>query len=330
MITVTNSKYTLLQGDCFEQMRSIPSGSVDLVLCDLPFGCTENDWDKQLPFAPLWDEYRRVLKVGGLAVLFAKKLFTFELGLSNSKAYKYKLVWQKNFGTDFLNAKRKPLSCHEDILVFSPNGGNGTYNPQMRRGFEPYQIKGAGTASPNYRLQKVDPAACAERIAKSQGERAMSDDTRLPIDVVTFSRRRKAPHPTAKPIPLCEWLIKTYSNEGETVLDNCMGSGTTGIACMRTGRKFIGIELSPKYFEVAKELMQKETSIIELGGGNWVIASMTLYWAIVLLRWGAYLITVWTWSYAICLLVVLVTNGTSHCRLMLSGHSGSELSKAAV
>lgn len=147
MTIVNHPRYTLFQGDCLERMSSIPAGSVDLVLCDLPYGCTENEWDKQLPLADLWKEYTRVCKPGGIVALFAKQLFSFQLGLSKPKAFKYKIIWQKTQGTDFFNAKRKPLSCHEDILIFCPNpakGANATYNPQMREGFEPYVKKPQG------------------------------------------------------------------------------------------------------------------------------------------------------------------------------------------
>ncbi len=158
MTALTTSKYELMQGDCLQLLSSIPDASINMVLCDLPYGCTENKWDRTLPLPDLWKEYKRVCKPGGIVALFAKQQFTFELGMSLPSAFKYKIVWQKTQGTDFFNAKRKPLSCHEDILLFCPNPAKGsmtTYNPQMREGFEPYIKKKQGTPSSNYKLQPV-------------------------------------------------------------------------------------------------------------------------------------------------------------------------------
>ena len=228
------SKYELHLGDCLEVMKSIPAGSVDLVLCDLPYGMTRNKWDSVIDLAALWSEYKRVC--GGAIVLTAQTPFDKVLGASNIDMLRYEWVWRKEAGTGFLNAKRSPLKDHENILVFY--GKLPTYNPQMRTGFKPYRCKKGGETS-NYNQSGIVTT-------ESSGER-------YPVTVLEFSRDKEKLHPTQKPVALMEYLIRTYTNEGETVLDNCMGSGTTGVACMNTGRRFIGIEMDAGYFQIAQE-----------------------------------------------------------------------------
>ena len=232
----------LLNGDCLELMKDIPDGSIDMILCDLPYGITKCKWDSVIPFDSLWAQYNRVIKDNGAIVLFAQGVFTHKLAMSNIAHYKYEWIWRKSFATGFLNSKKIPLRAHENILVFYKNPP--TYNPQFTQG-KPYKTKN-GALSPVY----------DENFASVE---TVSDGRRYPIDVLDF-KIEKGLHPTQKPVALLEYLIKTYTNEGETVLDNCMGSGSTGIACKRLNRNFIGIELDKNYFDVAKERIENKTN----------------------------------------------------------------------
>jgi site-specific DNA-methyltransferase (adenine-specific) len=222
-------------GDCLELMRDVPDGSVDLVLCDLPYGTTQNKWDSVLPLDALWREYTRICR--GAIVLTAQAPFDKVLGASNVGMLRYEWIWRKEAGTGFLNAKKAPLKDHENVLVFY--GKPPTYNPQMRTGFKPYKCK-QGHVGSNY--GSVRPENVSE-----------SDGSRYPVTVLDFKRDKDKLHPTQKPVALMEYLVKTYTNEGDTVMDNCMGSGTTGVACVNTGRHFIGFEKDPGYFIVASE-----------------------------------------------------------------------------
>ena len=224
------------QGDCLELMKGIPDKSVDMVLCDLPYGTTRNKWDSVIPLNKLWKQYERMIKDSGAIVLFSQMPFSAELVHSNLKLFKYEWIWQKDNGTGFLNAKKMPLKIHENILVFYKK--LPLYNPQMRTGFKPYKCK-QGRHSTNYG-------------AYEQGHITESNGERYPIDIIKF-KKDSGLHPTQKPVELLEYLIKTYTNEGETVLDNCMGSGSTGVACINTNRNFIGYELDEKYFEIAEK-----------------------------------------------------------------------------
>lgn len=224
----------LMKGNCLELMKGIPDGSVDMVLCDLPYGTTQNKWDSVLPLDQLWHEYKRICK--GAIVLTAASPFDKVLGVSNLRMLKQEWIWRKESGTGFLNAKKAPLKNHENVMVFYAKPG--IYNPQMRIGFKPYScVKGGETE--NYR---------------PSGEvTTVSDGSRYPLTVLDFPRDKSKVHPTQKPVALMEYLIRTYTHEGMTVLDNCMGSGTTGVACVNTGRKFIGIEMDAGYFEIAQK-----------------------------------------------------------------------------
>ena len=231
-------KFELWHGDCLELMKDIPDGSVDMVLCDMPYGTTRNNWDRVIPLDSLWKEYKRVVKKNGAIVLFAQTPFDKILGASNLDMLKYEWIWEKSQGTGHLNAKKMPMKAHENVLVFYKR--LPTYNPQMREG-KPYTCK-SGRGSTNYReLKSV--------ITENKGYR-------YPIDILKFNSD-KGFHPTQKPVELCEYLIKTYTNEGETVLDNCMGSGSTGAACVNTNRQFIGIELDEGYFNIAKKRIEE-------------------------------------------------------------------------
>lgn len=236
----------LLQGDCLELMKDIPDKSIDMILCDLPYGISACKWDIVLPFDSLWKQYKRIIKDNGAIVLFGSEPFSSLLRMSNAKMYKYDWVWEKTKASGFLNAHHAPLRAHEVISVFS--SGKTTYNPQF--------IMGGG--KPYKKLNVTDGATTVYgKIDKTGIIKESKDGRRYPRSVVKFSNGNyKSLHPTQKPVPLLEYLIKTYTNEGDTVLDNCMGSGSTGVACINLNRNFIGIELNHGYFEIAKERIE--------------------------------------------------------------------------
>ena len=226
----------LMNADCLQAMCVIPDGSVDMILCDLPYGTTQNKWDSVIPFEPLWREYWRVLKPNGAVVLTAQPPFDKVLGSSQVKFLKYEWIWEKYQGTGHLNAKKQPMKCHENVLVFYRE--QCTYNPQVSEG-KPY-TQASGRASKNYGSQR-------QVVTENKGER-------YPRSVLKIAHDKDLKvHPTQKPVALMEYLIRTYTDEGETVLDNCMGSGTTGVACKNTRRNFIGIERDPEYFRIASD-----------------------------------------------------------------------------
>ena len=227
----------LIQGDCLERMKEIPDGSVDMVLTDPPYGTTACKWDSVIPFDPMWEQLKRVTKKNGAIVLFAQTPFDKVLGASNISDLRYEWVWQKEAGSGHLNAKKAPMKNHENVLVFYSS--RPTYNPQMRMGFKPYTQAQGKTKSQNY--------------GKQTGAITVSNGDRYPLTVIQFARDKGKVHPTQKPVALMEYLIKTYTNEGETVLDFTMGSGTTGVAAKNLGRGFIGIEMNETYFKIAKE-----------------------------------------------------------------------------
>ena len=232
----------LYQGDCLEKMKNIPDKSVDMILCDLPYGTTQNKWDSIIPLEPLWEQYKRIIKDRGAIVLFAQTPFDKVLGASNLKMLKYEWIWEKQQGTGFLNAKKMPLKKHENILVFYKK--LPTYNPQMI-GNEIRKIKRNknGKTTDNY--------------GKFTYDEQSTYVGRYPTSILSFDRDKNKLHPTQKPVALLEYLIKTYTNEEEIVLDNTMGSGSTGVACVNTNRKFIGIELDEKYFNIAKNRIEE-------------------------------------------------------------------------
>ena len=240
--------YKIRQGDCLELMQQIPSGSIDMILCDLPYGTTACKWDTIIPFEPLWEQYKRIIKKNGAIVLFGSQPFTSALVMSNPDWFKYQWVWDKVRGSNFATVKIRPFNSHEDILVFYRN--QPTYNPQMEKG-KPYtQKQGYVGEAKQTGLHKKDVVTINEGV-------------RYPLSIIRQSKE-SGHHPTQKPVALCEYLIKTYTNEGEWVLDNCMGSGTTGVACINTNRNFIGIEQEEKYFTIAKDRLEKaEESAIQ-------------------------------------------------------------------
>jgi len=227
---------TLMQGDCLVRMAEIPDGSVDMILADLPYGTTACKWDNVIPFEPLWKHYWRVLKPNGAVVLFGSEPFSSHLRMSQIKHYRYDWVWLKSTGGGFLNANRQPLKRHEIISVFSWQ--QSQYFPQKTQG-KAYQTtrRAAG--------ETTQDQSVAGWITKNKGDR-------FPLSYQKFANDT-GHHPTQKPVALLEYLIKTYTLEGETVLDNTMGSGSTGVACVNTGRSFIGIEQDDKYFAIAQK-----------------------------------------------------------------------------
>src|SRR5574344_1806806 len=231
----------LLQGDCLEVMKSIPSGSVDMVLTDPPYGTTACKWDSVIPFEPMWAELKRIIKPNGAIVLFGSEPFSSALRMSNIKQYKYDWVWNKKKGGNPLLAKKQPIKITENICVFN----SLTYFPIMTPRDKP-KSRGSnkGIVSDTTGNSFTENKTYTEFYPKNI------------IDISNASQVDKL-HPTQKPVALLEYLIKTYTLEGETVLDNCMGSGSTGVACVNTGRNFIGIEKDDKYFEIAKKRIEE-------------------------------------------------------------------------
>lgn len=247
---VFNTHIDLQCGDCLELMREIPDNSIDMVLCDLPYGTTDCKWDNVIPFEPLWQQYKRVTKENSAIVLFGSEPFSTELRHSNLKMYKYDWIWNKRSAGNIFVAKYQPLKIHETISVFS--NGRHNYYPIYERGHEdrtnekPTDKKSdlfSNIKSGQFKVSKTNKPA----------------DARYPKSIIEISKQAtecangKALHPTQKPVELLEYLIKTYTLEGDVVLDNCMGSGSTGVACVNTNRKFIGMELDEKYFNIAKQ-----------------------------------------------------------------------------
>ena len=253
-------KCELLQGDCLELMKETPDKSIDMILCDLPYGTTACKWDTVIPFEPLWKQYNRIIKDNGAIVLFGKQPFETDLINSNRKHFKYELIWDKCFGTDIYMAKRKPLTSHENIIVFFKE--QPTYNPQM-----------VLAKKENMRdRQKNYKKGCEDSIFGKQKQyiSQKKEELRYPKSILIHSNqakelhRKKRLHPTQKPVALLEYLIKTYTNENDVVLDNCMGSGSCGVACINTNRRFIGIELNEGYFNIAKQRIDEAIK----GGAN--------------------------------------------------------------
>ncbi len=243
--------------DCLEGMKAIPDGSVDAVICDLPYGTTQCPWDAVIPFEPLWKQYDRICKPNAAVILFGVNPFFADVINSNRKNFRYEIVWFKTSFAGFLNAEKCPLRAHENIAVFYRK--LPTYNPQMQESQVPKRCTTLGS--------KVNVGIYGEKMKIENWE-----DTgyRYPIDVVTFKKDVKGSgderhlHPTQKPVDLLRYLVRTYTNEGDTVLDNCMGSGTTAIACIKERRHFIGFELSKEYFDKAVRRIKAEQAQLTL------------------------------------------------------------------
>lgn len=254
-----SKKYKLFLGDCLDVMNQIPDKFVDCIICDLPYGTTASNWDKEIPMDKLWEQYNRILTSIGTIILFANGIFTPRVMASNLKDYKYRWVWVKKNSTNFVHAKNRPMTKSEDILVFS-KGAMGhksqlgdkrmTYNPQGLIKLNKIIKQGKG---------RFGTVAGKRPSHFSEDETFKREYSNYPTDVLTdfpeVNPNNKV-HTNEKPVPLLEYLVKTYTNEGEVVLDNCMGSGTTGISCMNLNRRFIGIEKEEKYFEISKKRIE--------------------------------------------------------------------------
>ena len=234
--------------DCLETFKKIKDNSIDCIICDLPYAVTTISWDSLIPFDKLWEQYNRIIKKNGNIVLFSSGLFTINLINSNIKNFKYKLIWKKNVPTGMAKAKYRPMRYYEEICIF--NEGIGTYNPIMKERI--------GKLKQCYNYDHYCGDSNHLSLMKKQSKR-YDPNWVQPSDVLEFNvvpNRNGKLHPTQKPIELLEWLIKTYSNEEDLVLDNCMGSGTTGVACKNLNRNFIGIELDTNYFNIAKNRIE--------------------------------------------------------------------------
>ena len=235
--------------DCLEGMKEIPDKSIDCIICDLPYNMTSMKWDSLIPFEKLWPEYKRIIKKNGNIILFSSGMFTISLINSNQKDFKYKLIWKKNVPTGMSSAKYRPMKYYEEICIF--NEGNGTYNPIMKERI------GVGKDCYNYDHY----CGKSNHITLDKVKKQYDPDWVQPSDVLEFNvvpNRNGKLHPTQKPVELIEWLIKTYSNEGDTILDNCMGSGTTALAAIRTNRNFIGFELNEDYYNIILKRIEDE------------------------------------------------------------------------
>lgn len=240
----------VFHGDCLEIMRTIADKTVDFICCDLPYGSTKNSWDIIIPFNELWEQYKRIIKDGGAIALFGTGLFACKLALSNEKMYKHEIIWHKSKSGSSFTAKYRPVQKHENILIFGK--GKVVYNPQLEKG-EPYYRKrkaNNGNKPNNHKLGVI-----------SESE-TTNDGFRYPSTIQFFQqkwRRQDQLHSTQKPVELIEWLIKSYTNAEGIVLDNCAGSGTTGIACINTNRNYILIEKEEKYFDIINERIANHT-----------------------------------------------------------------------
>ena len=236
-------KIELIQGDCLEKMKDIPDGSIDMILCDLPYGTTACKWDSILPFDKLWKEYERIITDNGAIVLTASQPFTSALVMSNPKMFKHEWIWEKQKAANFMNMKTAPAKYHENILVFAKN--TPTYNPIM------WQIE------ESKRDKRKTVNHCIEPKESHYGNmkikiRKEDDGSRYPKSILKIDKSiNKNLHPTAKPLELMQYLIKTYSNEDDVVMDNCMGSNTTGLACKELNRQYIGIEKEKSYYDIS-------------------------------------------------------------------------------
>ncbi len=247
----------LLHGDCLELMKDISDKSIDMILCDLPYGTTACKWDSIIPFEPMWEQLNRIIKPNGAICLFGSEPFSSALRMSNIKDYSYDLIWEKERPTNIFVIKKQFGKVHENISVFYKT--QPTYNPIMEASLQPNNNK--NNKSQNGFMNEIKTFGKT----KTKMSKEYNNELRYPRSVLKFSRGTKSNglHPTQKPVALLEYLIKTYTNEGDIVLDFTMGSGTTGVACLNTNRKFIGIELDDEYFEIAKRRISEERNMPE-------------------------------------------------------------------
>ena len=251
-----NKPDLFFKGDCLEVMKTLADESVDMILCDLPYGVLNKSnkdakWDSIIPFDKLWEQYNRIIKDDGAILLFGQGMFTAQLMMSNSSMWRYNLIWKKgNRSTGFLNAKRMPLRIHEDIVVFYKK--LPTYNPQ--------KVKGAKNHSRGY-MKNEQKNQCYGDF-DPRGSKDDLSGMKYPTSIIDVDKEHwKTFHPTQKPVELISYLVKTYTNEGDLVLDNCMGSGTTAVACIREKRNFVGFEMNEEYFSKATKRINEEKSI---------------------------------------------------------------------
>jgi len=263
IITETNVIYN---EDCLEGMKRLPDKSIDMILCDLPYGTTDNKWDVIIPFDLLWAQYERVIKDNGAIVLTGSQPFTSKLVMSNQQLFRYEWIWEKSFAPNFQLANKMPMKIHENILVFYKK--LPVYNKQMiprtssriKDSIEKGYTFPASGDSDNYAISRV------AQNAKRYDPDWKNPETVLRINNLKNNSKEKVGHPTQKPVALFEYLIKTYTNKGDVVLDNCIGSGTTAIACLNTDRKFIGFETNEEYFRVAQDRIKNNVTQIDLFG----------------------------------------------------------------
>lgn len=242
------------QGDCLELMKELPDKSINLILCDLPYGTTASQWDKVIPADKLWSEYKRIIKDNGSVLLFASGMFVPQIMMSNINDYKYSWVWVKNNSTNFIHAKNRPLAKYEQILAFSPAPmGHASLLGERRMVYNPQGLKRID------KIKRNDIKGTIVGVRRSHRKEYKQEYTGYPSDVITAFPdlpTTKKLHTNQKPIELLEFLIKSYTNEGDVVLDNCMGSGSTCVAAKECNRHYIGYELEPKYFEIAKQRLE--------------------------------------------------------------------------
>lgn len=235
MNIIKDQNYIIMNGDCLDKLNEVPDNYIDCIITDLPYGVTRNVWDTPIDLDNLWAHYKRVIKPGGNIILFGTQPFTSKLVMSNLDMFKYEIIWEKTIGSGQLNIKSQPLKVHENILLF--NNKKGTYNEQLTKG-EPYKINRSAVGKGNYNQQ-------------SQSAKVNTGYRHAKSIIKVSNPRIKGGHPTEKPLELLKYLVKTYSNKGDKILDSCMGQGSTGEASILEGRKFIGIELSKEYFKIA-------------------------------------------------------------------------------
>lgn len=244
---------TILHGDCLELMKGIPNGSIDMILCDLPYGTTQNKWDSIIPFDLMWNQYKRIIKTTGIIALTASQPFSSALVMSNPLMFKHEWIWIKNKGSNFANTVREPFKEHEQVLIFS--NGKWTYNKQMQ------QRTNSGLDRVKYKFH-LESKTKNYREFKGRGQVVMPE-LRVPSSWQKI-KTENGLHPTQKPTALFEYLIKTYTNEGDLVLDNCGGSGTTAIACLKTNRNFIVMEKEKKYYDIIQDRVSLYKSNIQM------------------------------------------------------------------
>jgi site-specific DNA-methyltransferase (adenine-specific) len=258
------NQYKLYNDDCLEVMKELPENYIDMVFCDLPYGTTQNFWDNIIPFDELWEQYNRVVKDNGAIVLTAQQPFTSKLIVSNLSCFRYEWVWEKNKSTGHLNAKKMPMKSHENVCVFYKN--LPTYNPQKTTGHKPF-----GAVKPKDNIPVPEVKRNYNHVRRQFGNDGKTTD-RYPRSIQKFpvinNDNKEKWHPTQKPVGMIEYFIKTYSNENDIILDNCMGSGSTGIACLNSNRKFVGIEIDKEYYEMAKSRIDESIGLTRYMNAN--------------------------------------------------------------